>query len=281
MLAMARGIRPSSRSGTHHRFGVFHFGRRGKILSDQPAPGLEILRASEIDRVVFQRIPFGKQPVTRWLFDRSVKLDAPAAFGAQKQRPRFGDRGLKVLLGAGFDVDLGDFGDHDLAPLVLVPVLSPAAPKEKGAPRRPFANPFWVDLAQQQHGPRNHHRATHKHGNWPAAVARIVAALRAALDDQSRLVLFRGPKHASKAASRGDGSRLKRAQRSLEITSTERFHGEDDRDRMVNSGLPSAQALRGITDSERTVLSFFRWRFSSDLGISSAASTRLRPPRLA
>ena len=40
-----------------HRLGVLDLGRRGKILPDQAAPCGEILRAAEIDGVVFQRFP--------------------------------------------------------------------------------------------------------------------------------------------------------------------------------------------------------------------------------
>ena len=52
------------------------------------------------------------QPVTLRLLDRFVQLKALAALGAQEQRTRLGDGRLKILLGAGLDVDLCDFGDH-------------------------------------------------------------------------------------------------------------------------------------------------------------------------
>ena len=54
--ATAAGLMASARRG-QHRLGVLDFGRRGEILADQPAPGRKILRAAEIDGVVFQRLP--------------------------------------------------------------------------------------------------------------------------------------------------------------------------------------------------------------------------------
>jgi hypothetical protein len=61
------GVRPhivchSSCRG-QHRLGVLDLGRRSKILPDQPAPRREILRAPEIDGVIFQRLPLRHQPV--------------------------------------------------------------------------------------------------------------------------------------------------------------------------------------------------------------------------
>jgi hypothetical protein len=52
-----------------------------------------------------------------------VQLEALAALGAQEQRAGLGDAGFKILLGAGLDVDLGDFGDHGNGPLVGMPRL--------------------------------------------------------------------------------------------------------------------------------------------------------------
>ena len=46
-----------------HRLGMFDFRRRRKILPNQTAPGGEILRAPEIDGVIFQCLPFRHQPV--------------------------------------------------------------------------------------------------------------------------------------------------------------------------------------------------------------------------
>ena len=95
-----------------HRLGMFDLGRRRKILPDQAAPGGEIFRAAKIHGVVFQRLPLRHQPVTLRLLDRFVQLKALAALGPQEQRTRLGDGRLKILLGAGLDVDLCDFGDH-------------------------------------------------------------------------------------------------------------------------------------------------------------------------
>ena len=41
-----------------------------------------------------------------------MQLKAVKAFGAAKRRLCLGDRGFKILFGAGLDVDLCDFGDH-------------------------------------------------------------------------------------------------------------------------------------------------------------------------
>src|SRR6185437_13483908 len=95
-------------------------------------------RAPEVDGMVFKRFPLDHQPIARRLLDRFVQFKALAALGAQEQRTRLGDRGLKVLLGAGLDVDLGDFGNHRGCDLMrTIPVSNPTASRsQKEKPRR-------------------------------------------------------------------------------------------------------------------------------------------------
>jgi hypothetical protein len=67
-----------------------------------------------------------------------VQLEAMKTPGAAERGPGLGDRGFKILLGAGLDVDLCDFGDHGRPFLESEgPVSTPVPAKEKGAWRRP------------------------------------------------------------------------------------------------------------------------------------------------
>jgi hypothetical protein len=66
------------------------------------------------------------------------------------------------------------------------------------------------------------------------------------------------------------------------------FIAPNDMDRMVNGGLPAGSiqiyarlATPGRCGAGRSAPAVFRRQFSSDSGSSSAASTRLRPLRLA
>src|SRR6266849_7076503 len=105
--------RPEALAGRgQHLLGVFDLGRRRKILPDQLAPLREILRATEIDGVVFKGLPFDHETIALWLLDRAMQLKSVKTLGTAKGCSRLGDRRFKVLLGAGLDVDLCDFGDH-------------------------------------------------------------------------------------------------------------------------------------------------------------------------
>src|SRR6202021_1931631 len=99
---------------------------------DQTAPCRKIFGAPEIDRVIFQRLPLRHQPVALRFLDRLVQFKTLAALGAQEQGAGLGDRSLEVFLGAGLDVDLGDFGDHGGYGLWLGTIVSiPPAGKKK------------------------------------------------------------------------------------------------------------------------------------------------------
>src|SRR5205814_8895420 len=103
------GVTPSAR---HHRVGVLASRRRREILADQTAPFRKILRAAEINGVILQRLPLHHQTVTLWLLDRAVQLKTVKTPGAAEGGLCLDNSGFKILLGAGLDVDLGDFGDH-------------------------------------------------------------------------------------------------------------------------------------------------------------------------
>src|SRR6266702_7063333 len=87
-------------SGRQHGLGVLDLGGRGKILADEAAPFGKILRAAEIDGVVFQRLPLHHQPVALRLLDRLVQLKAVKALGATEGGLGLGDSRLKILFAA-------------------------------------------------------------------------------------------------------------------------------------------------------------------------------------
>ena len=91
---------------------MFDLGRRGKILPDQSAPFREILRAAKIDGVVLKGLPFDHEAITLRFLDRAMQLKSVKTPGAAEGCAGLGDRRLEILLGAGLDVDLRDFGDH-------------------------------------------------------------------------------------------------------------------------------------------------------------------------
>ena len=114
-----------------------------------------------------------------------------------------------------------------------------------------------------------------------------VAPLGAALGDQRALIFVRSGEQTGEAAAGRGRSGFERHQGSLRVLSTDRFHDRNGRDRMVNSGLPQDRFVSGrrrlCVGPAGTPIRAALWRrqFSSDSGSSSAASTRLRPPRLA
>jgi len=62
--------------------------------------------------VVLDGFPGDKQTVAARLLDRAPKLHAVATFGAPEDRRSLFHAAFELLLQAGFDVDLRDFGDH-------------------------------------------------------------------------------------------------------------------------------------------------------------------------
>ena len=110
-------------------------------------------------------------------------------------------------------------------------------------------------------------------------------SLRTALSDQSVFIFVRGGKHAGKAAARGGSLGFESHQYGLRISTTIGIHGSDDMERMVNGGLLSAlaadQASFGLARAPSAMPALLRRQCSSDSGSSSAASTLLRPVRLA
>jgi hypothetical protein len=127
---------------------MLDLGGRSKILPDQPAPFGEILRAAEIDGVILEGLPFGHQAITLRLLDRAMQLEAVKSLGAAEGCAGLGDRRLKILFGAGLDVDLCDFGDHRGRPFAgeLTSLAQPVA-KKKGAWRRPGMPVSWATLS--------------------------------------------------------------------------------------------------------------------------------------
>ena len=83
-------------------------------MADELSPFLEVGRAAEVDGVVVKRLPGDEQPVAARLFDRALKLHAAAALGALEDRRGIFHAGFELGFHAGLDVDLGDFGDHDV-----------------------------------------------------------------------------------------------------------------------------------------------------------------------
>src|SRR3979411_510958 len=97
--------------------GVFDLRGRSEILPDQSAPLRKILRAAEIDGVVFKGFPLHQETVALRLFDRAMQLKSVKTRRTAEGGAGLGDRGFKILFGAGLDLDLCDFGDHWLRPL--------------------------------------------------------------------------------------------------------------------------------------------------------------------
>src|SRR5262249_28075216 len=116
-----------------HRLGMLDLGRRGEILADQAAPFGEILRAAEIDGVVLERLPLDHQSITLRLLDRTMQLEAVKALGAAEGGARLRNRRFKILLTAGLDVDLRDFGDHGTLISRTGPFYRASNDLEKGA----------------------------------------------------------------------------------------------------------------------------------------------------
>ena len=111
--ALAMAFMPlDARSALEHLRGVLDDRRALEAMPDAGAPFLEIGTAAEIDRVVLDGIPLHEQPVAARLLDRLLQREAAAALGALEHRRGLGDAGLEVLLHAGLDVDLRDFGDQ-------------------------------------------------------------------------------------------------------------------------------------------------------------------------
>src|SRR5258708_1291286 len=91
---------------------VLDLRRRGEAMSDQLAPGLEILRAAEIDGVVLQRRPLDEEAIAAGLLDRALQLHPLAALGPLEERRGLADRGLELGLEPRLDVDLSDLEFH-------------------------------------------------------------------------------------------------------------------------------------------------------------------------
>ena len=172
-----------------------------------------------------------------------------------------------------------------------IPVSNPACrPQKEKAPRGARVVPFSTTAQlQQQHRTGNHQRAADEHHHRPAAARLVVAALRAPFRDQRASRIRRRSK---------TGRQIRRApiRRRLRATSgrCRRWrcrHVSMESDDMDANGKPavtirasSAHASRRDAPDAAVVLAMpavLRRQFSSDSGSSSAASTRLRPPRLA
>src|SRR5437667_4026685 len=98
----------------HRLLGVLDLGRRREAMADELAPGLEILRAAEIDGVVLQRRPLDEEAIAAGLLDRALQLHPGAALGALEERRGLADRGLELGLEPRLDVDLSDLEYHRL-----------------------------------------------------------------------------------------------------------------------------------------------------------------------
>src|SRR5947209_7693448 len=82
--------------------------RLREAVADQLAPLGEIGRATEVDRVVLDRVPLHEQPVARRHLDRALQRHAGTALGALEQRRGFLHAGLEFGFRAGLHVDLRD-----------------------------------------------------------------------------------------------------------------------------------------------------------------------------
>src|SRR4051812_40719020 len=110
------------------------------MRTDQRAPRAKILRTAKIHRMVFQGFPFDVQAVARRLFDGTVQLETFPALAFPEDGFRPGDRGLKILFAAGFDIDLCDFGDHGWASVDGTTAVSQNADRlKRGTPK------CWID----------------------------------------------------------------------------------------------------------------------------------------
>jgi hypothetical protein len=92
--------------------------------ADDGAPVGKGRRLAEVDGVVFQRVPEDLQDVALGAFNALVDLEALEALGFGNH---FADAALdgfvKSGLLAGVDADVGEFENHEKAPLVDVSVL--------------------------------------------------------------------------------------------------------------------------------------------------------------
>src|SRR5262249_12941435 len=164
------------------------------ILTDQTAPLRKVFRTAEIDGVVFQRLPLHHQPVALRFLDRAVQLKAMKTLCAAEGGTRFCDRCLKILLAAGLDVDLCDFGDHLMFPPVVATfgtgVSNPARPKEKGARRRlRWSRRFRLSLPEQDRA-GHHGDAARKQSQRPNRAAAMIPPLRATFADDGALIFI-------------------------------------------------------------------------------------------
>ena len=81
-------------------------------MADILAPFLKIRGASEIDGVVFDRLPADNEKIETWIFDRAFEPHRLAALGALEQRRGIRDARFKLGLQAGLDLDLCNFKNH-------------------------------------------------------------------------------------------------------------------------------------------------------------------------
>ena len=145
-----------------------------------------------------------------------------------------------------------------------------------------------IRLAEKQHRARDDKRTAGEHDGRPAASPPMVSALRTPLRDQRRLIFVRAREHAGKATARRGRCGFERHQGGLRAVASGRVHGVDDRKQMVNGRLPlpfrryhASRGTPGRGCGWLPVPAVLRRQLSSDSGSSSAASTRLRPARLA
>src|SRR6202521_1549560 len=92
--------------------GVLDLRRSGETMPHELAPFLEVLGASEVDRMVLDRIPFDEHPVPVRLLHRTLQLHPLASAGALEDGRRLLYARLELGLQAGLDVDLRNFQHH-------------------------------------------------------------------------------------------------------------------------------------------------------------------------
>src|SRR5208282_870264 len=94
---------------------VLDLGRRGEAISDELAPGLEVLGLAEVPGVVLERLPFDEEAVAARLLVRALQLHALAAASAAEKLACLCDPGFEFMLQAGLHLDLGNLENHRVA----------------------------------------------------------------------------------------------------------------------------------------------------------------------
>jgi hypothetical protein len=97
-----------------------HARRRGKIVAHQPAPFLEVRAAAKMNFVIFEGFPFNHQAIRVRLFNPAFQPHRTASAGTLEQGGRQCDAGLELLIGAWFDQNLCNFGNHVCVPNFVV-----------------------------------------------------------------------------------------------------------------------------------------------------------------